>query len=62
VCWGKERVAEIEAAKSKEAAEAQARRMKQRKLTVYYEDAKGKGQLGISIRNQSFEELQCVPA
>jgi len=60
-CWGKDKVAQVEAAKLQEEAVEQVKKLKQGKLTVYYEHAKGKGQLDISIRNQSSKELWCIP-
>lgn len=60
-CWGKEKVAEVLQAQTAEEAADRVRRLKQGKLTVYFENARGKGEIEISVRNQAFEELWCVP-
>ena len=60
-CWGKDKVDEVQQAGSAKEAEAHTKKQKQGTLMVYYENARGKGQLEIGVRNQPFEELRCVP-
>jgi len=61
LCWHEAKVAEVKGASTAKEAAEQVKQMKQGKLTVFYENVLGKGQLAIGIRNQTFEQLQCVP-
>ena len=60
-CWGLDKVREVRGAGSAREAGAKVQKQKQGTLTVYYENAKGKGELLIGIRNQPFEELRYAP-